>query len=109
MEEKSEEEDDAGEVEVEFFSGKERMKGEEYRDDEQRVEDRLRDVECSVEEKGGVDERNQENDELRNESGKSAGDEDGRDEWGEREEGDDVLEKGIEIDPGRLVEEVGEG
>lgn len=60
MEEKSEEEDDASEVEVEFLSGKERMKGEEYRDDEQRVEDRLWDGERGVEEKGGVDERSRE-------------------------------------------------
>jgi len=100
MEKKSEEKNDSGDVEIKLFSRKKGMDRKEYRYDEERVEYRLWDRECRIEEEGGVDEWNEEDDELLDESWKSTSDEYRRHKRGKRKEWDEVFEESVEVDAG---------
>ncbi len=58
------------------------------------------DRECRIEEEGGVDEWNEEDDELLDESWKSTSDEYRRHKRGKRKEWDEVFEESVEVDAG---------
>ena len=106
MEEESEKEDASGEMEVEFLSGKERVKREKKKKTHiamisNEVEDRWG-WGVSYRERMSVYEWNQKDDEW-NESGKPTGNKNGRDERNKREEWDKIFEEGIGSTPADWV------